>query len=91
MFLGQRKEKTGQYFLQALLETIIMRPLFDYNRKCSSHYLVNILNACGLPYGTGCMISPVLEMRTLKLKEVNLSFIPKVTCSRARPFSAYTN
>lgn len=49
LFLGQRKEKTGQYFLQALLGTIIMRPLFDYNRKCSSHYLVNILNACGYP------------------------------------------
>lgn len=72
---------------QALLGIIVMRPLFDYNRKCSSHYLVNIVNACG----TGCMISPVLEMRTLKLKEVNLSFIPKVICSRARPFSAYAN
>lgn len=79
------------------------RPLFNYNSKCSGHYSVNIvifqtvLNArletlYSIPtaaYEIGCTISPILETRTLKLSEVNLSFITKVMSSRARLFSAF--
>lgn len=89
---------------QALLGIIIRRRLlFDCNSKCSSHYLVNItilqivLNALletshlihmGT-YEVSYLISPIVEMRMLKLKEANLSFITKIKSGRARLFSAY--
>lgn len=47
-------------------------------------YLKYDIESTWLLYEMGCMIRPILEMRIMKLKEVNLPFSIKVISNRAR-------
>lgn len=47
------------------------------------------LNTFFLTLEIACLISPILKIRTLKPKEVNLSFILKVISSEGRLFFAH--